>query len=76
VKELIDQYERIPGPVRPSAISMKMDAVKRQVEKIAKGEAEGFVGGPKKTGGAGGAPQGVDAAVWGAMTPEERALWK
>jgi hypothetical protein len=73
VKELIDQYERIPGPARSSAITMKMDAVRGQIEKIAKGEAEGFVGGAPK---AGGAPQGVDAAVWGAMTPEERALWK
>jgi hypothetical protein len=50
-----------------------MHAVRGQIEKIAKGEAEGFVGGAPK---AGGAPQGVDAAVWGAMTPEERALWK
>lgn len=33
-------------------------------------------GGAPRGGGGGGVPSGVDPAVWGVMTPEERALWK
>jgi hypothetical protein len=56
-------------------IKQKREARRIAIEGMKKGAGPGY---KSPTGAAqpGGPPSGVDAKVWAAMTPEERALWK
>lgn len=66
-------YEQQLGDIAAEVLNRDLTPAEgREKMKAVPNPLEMFRGGD---GAAGSAPEGVDAATWGAMTPQERALW-